>query len=501
MKNSRRAACASAAGTLAMVLLSTTVFASSHREAPRITEMPKLDGTDFYMFNSYEPGRTGYVTLVANYIPLEDPYGGPNYFTLDHHGYYDIDIDNTGSGRPDIIFRFKFSEHNRNIALNIGGKSVAIPLVDAGPIGVNGNPADNANQNVFETFTLTMIRGPGSAQQVTDAESGGAVFAKPIDNIGIKTLPNYAQYAQNFVRPINIPGCGPGRLFVGQRKDPFVVNLGQTFDLVNYAHPIGEQYAKAGHDDLADKNVTSLELEVPASCLTPNGDPVVGGWTTSSMAHPRDNHDGNFDFDHGDVDHRDADRGDVDYEQVSRLGNPLVNELVIGLKDKDKFNSSVPANDAQFATYVTNPTVPAIIASIFSSAGIVAPKVPRNDLVAVFLTGLKGLNQPAHLQTPSEEMRLNTSIAPVAAQSQSRLGVIGGDNAGYPNGRRPGDDVVDITLRVAMGRLYTLGLFGSPSDAPSGSLDFTDGAYVDSTFFDDTFPYLKTPLGGSPNGQ
>ncbi|MEL7187466.1 MAG: DUF4331 family protein, partial [Pseudomonadota bacterium] len=171
--------------------------------------------------------------------------------------------------------------------------------------------------------------------------------------------------------------------------------------------------------------------------------------------------------------------------------SPLVNEVVIGLPDKDRFNHSEPADDGQFATYVTNPTLPALIEILFPAA--VAPTAfPRNDLVAAFLTGVDGLNQPLNV-TASEMLRLNTVIAPVTAPQQSPLGVLAGDNAGYPNGRRPGDDVVDIALRVVMGVLL------DPTDAPAGQLPFTDGAYVDASFFDETFPYLQTPLPGSPN--
>ena len=256
-------------------------------------------------------------------------------------------------------------------------------------------------------------------------------------------------------------------MFAGQRKDPFVVNLGETFDLVNYANPIGEQYDASAKDDLANKNVTSLILELPYGCFLNGKDPVIGGWTTSSEGFG-------------------TEKGPRTYKQVSRLANPLVNELVIGLKDKDAFNASLPANDAQFLTYVSNPTVPVLIQALFPST--TAPtSYPRTDLEAVFLTGVKGLNQPLSV-TPSEEMRLNTSIPPTPYASQSRLGVIGGDNAGYPNGRRPGDDVVDITLRVAMGRLISLGLF--PGNAPSGMLDFTDGAYTDATHYDKIWPYI-----------
>ncbi len=186
------------------------------------------------------------------------------------------------------------------------------------------------------------------------------------------------------------------------------------------------------------------------------------------------------------------------WTQVSRLGMPLVNEVVIGLKDKDRFNHSKPSADGQFADYVTNPTLPALVEVLYGSAGAKAPtNFPRNDLVAAFLTGVKGLNQPAKV-TASEMLRLNTSIAPVAQGAQKRLGVIDGDNAGFPNGRRPGDDVVDIALRVVMGKLCTLNLGCAPSDAPAGGLHFTDGAYLDDSFFGNAFPYLKTPLAGSP---
>jgi len=175
--------------------------------------------------------------------------------------------------------------------------------------------------------------------------------------------------------------------------------------------------------------------------------------------------------------------------QVSRLGMPLVNEVVIGLKDKNKFNNSRPKNDGQFALYVTNPTLPALLNVLF---GVTPPCLPRTDLVAAFLTGVPGLNQPADV-VASEMLRLNTTTPVTPAGLQNNLGVIGGDAAGFPNGRRPGDDVIDITLRVAMGVLL-------PVDcAPSGQLPFTDGAFVDDGFFDDSFPYLRTPIAGSPN--
>jgi hypothetical protein len=179
---------------------------------------------------------------------------------------------------------------------------------------------------------------------------------------------------------------------------------------------------------------------------------------------------------------------------------PLVNEIVIGLKDKNKFNNSEPKDDGQFADYVTNPTLPALLEILFGGAGVKAPtNFPRTDLVAAFLTGVDGLNKPANV-TASEMLRLNTAIPPTPNASQDRLGVLGGDNAGFPNGRRPGDDVVDIELRVAMGVLCTLNIGGcKPSDAPAGTLHYTDGAFTWSKFFPAAFPYLQAPIPGSPN--
>ncbi len=470
---------ASAAIMAATLGLAPAAFASSHREAPLITQLPKLDSTDVYLFRSYEAGRSDFVTLIANYQPFQEPYGGPNYYTMDPNAVYDINVDNKGTGSPEMTFRFRFTNQNNGLSLNIGGKQVPVALTELGQITSPVPPT----QNVVETYTISLVTyvdGRAVETPVTNAADGGTVFNKPVDNIGNKTIPDYAGYAAQFIYGVHIPGCDvPGRAFVGQRKESFVVNLGETFDLVNYAHPVGEEYANTTANSIGGKNISSLEVEVPIKCLVNGADPVVGAWTTASkMVKGKD--------------------GNEKLKQESRLGNPLVNELVIGLPDKDKFGASVPANDGQFLTYVTNPTIPALIEALF---GVKAPTAfPRTDLVAVFLTGVTGLNAPANLVNPGEEMRLNTSIPPVAKGGQNRLGVIGGDTAGYPNGRRPGDDVVDITLRVAMGRLFTLGLFGTPADAPSGGLDFTDGAFVDSNMFGQAFPYLTTPIPGSPQG-
>jgi hypothetical protein len=295
------------------------------------------------------------------------------------------------------------------------------------------------------------------------------------------------------VYEFNFPGCtagnGRGRVFVGQRKEPFAVNIGEIFDLVNL-NPLEARNAEL--NPLEEKAITTFAIEVPAACLMKNaGSPVIGAWQTSAVPRSRVlNNNPSFG--------RVSTNGG-DFVQVSRLGMPLVNEVVIGLKDKDLFNSASPKGDAALATYITNPTLPAILQLLF---GVVAPtNIPRTDLVATFATGIQGVNFLSD-GAPHEMTRLNTSIPAVAAAQQNSLGVLGGDNAGFPNGRRPGDDVVDIELRVAMGALcHALpGVFCNPADAPSGTLPFTDGVLQDASQFDSTFPYLRPPLPGSPNG-
>lgn len=461
-------------------------IASSHREAPYITKHPKVDATDFYMFTSYEAGRSDYVTLVADYIPLQDPAGGPYFYMMDPNALYEIHIDNNGDAKEDLTFQFRFTNTLKDTKLTVGGRPVSIPLLNSGPI----SPGNTTALDITESYSASVVRGnrrSGTRQPITNANGGDATFAKPVDNIGNKSIPDYPAYAASHVYDINIPGCtGVGRMFVGQRKDPFVVNVGEIFDLIN-TNPLGPVNGEA--DDLAKKNITSLELEVPKSCLVSSSGPIIGGWTTASLRQAM-------------VLRTEPEFGKSSKEggpwmQVSRLSMPLVNEVVIGTKDKDRFNASRPENDARFAEYVTNPTLPALIEILYPSAP--APtNFPRNDLVAVFLTGVPDLNQPSGV-TPAEMMRLNTSTAPTLGTAQNNLGVIGGDNAGYPNGRRPGDDVVDISLRVVMGKLCKLSIGCVPTDAAAGDGEFTDGAFVDSTFFEDAFPYLRNPLAGSPN--
>jgi hypothetical protein len=504
---------------VAATLAAAATQASSHREAPNITRLPAVDATDFYLFNSYEPGREDYVTVIANYLPLQDPYGGPNYFPLDQDAQYAIHIDSNGDAREDLTFQFRFRNRLANqghgLALDIGGETVAVPLKNIGPVARGDRSALNFN----ESYTIRAIRGIGdnsTAADVTRVSNGSQVFVKPYDFVGTKTfgsVENYERYARSYIYDINIPGCPlPGRVFVGQRDEPFAVNLGRVFDLVNLvpvdgsAFPGGIEQDPA-NDIIADKNVTAITLELPKECVTRPGNGVIGGWTTASLRATRTAV--------VPVDGGPAETASGPWVQVSRLSNPLVNEVVIGLPDKDAFNASKPRDDGQFATYVTNPTLAALLDVLFRDAvnatlgtsipNLAPSNLPRVDLVTAFLTGFAGVNQQAIVR-PAEMVRLNTGIAATPAAQQSTFGVAGGDLAGYPNGRRPGDDVVDIALRVVMGRLcHPLTIGGGsvdlglcePADAPVGTAPFTDGAPVSAADFDRRFPYLRTPFPGS----
>ncbi|HJW11639.1 MAG TPA: DUF4331 domain-containing protein, partial [Albitalea sp.] len=274
------AVCATLAG-----LCAAPAQASSHREAPFITTQPKVDATDLYMFASYEPGRDGYVTLITDYLPLQAPYGGPNYFTLDQNALYEIHIDNNGDAKEDLTFQFRFKNKLNNVTLPIGGKNVAIPLIQAGTVTDVKSPS----LNVSESYTVDLVRGDrrsGTRAAITNAANGSAVFDKPVDNIGTKTIPDYAAYAAKHIYNVAVPGCAmPGKLFVGQRKDPFAVNLGTIFDLVNAPVSVitDPTQINAVPNTIDDANVTTLAMEVHKSCLTAGSDPVIGAWTTASL--------------------------------------------------------------------------------------------------------------------------------------------------------------------------------------------------------------------------
>jgi hypothetical protein len=491
------------------------VYASSHREAPFITENPKVDATDFYVFNSYETGRAGFVTIIANYQPLQDAYGGPNYFALDPDAIYEIHVDNDGDAQEDITFQFDFAAALANggdgLTLDVGPpgdvRTIAVPFVNLGPVSA----ADTSNQNLLETYTVNIIRGDrrtGTATPIVNATDGAMTFAKPLDNIGTKSIADYPAYAAAHVYSITIPGCATAgsRMFVGQRADGFAVNLGQIFDLVNLdldaatpqANPLGP--ADQGMNILGGKNVVTLALEVPATCLNDSADTTFGAWTSASLRQARVlNPTATFTA---------PTREGGPWAQVSRLGMPLVNEVVIGIPDKDRFNATEPFEDpGLFGDYVTHPALPEVIEILFGALGVQAPNnFPRADLVSVFLTGVPGVNDTAGA---AEMIRINTAIPATAIASQNFKGALdcftrtatggmldlgnpGCDPAGFPNGRRPIDDVVDIALRVVMGYLAPTG------DSPSGGLPFVDGAFNGSAAFSSTFPYLGTPRAGAP---
>jgi hypothetical protein len=497
----------------AALALAGAANASSHREAPFISGAPKVDASDFYMFNSYETGRSDYVTLIANYQPMQNGFDGPNYHALDPNALYEIHIDNDGDGKEDLTFQFRFKATVANggtgLTVAVGSTQQDIAPMQNGVVSVPNDP----HLQVNESYTVTLVRGDrrtGATAMLTDAGGGGSSFAKPFDNAGEKTIPNYAAYAAAHVYTVNIPGCsGTGKVFVGQRQDPFAVNLGVVFDMVDAPVSVLTDPSAIGASvsSLDKLNVTTLALEVPKACLVAGTDPVIGGWTTASLRQTRV------------LDptpkagYQTTDREGGAWTQVSRLGMPLVNELVIGLKDKDRFNASKPKDDAQFLGYVTNPSYPKLLESYLGAPGIAPTNIPRNDLVTVFLTGIAGVNEPA-AGSPAEEMRLNTSIAAVPFAQQNRLGIVGNilaggnDNAGYPNGRRPKDDVVDITLVAAMGGLCvangtgnSLG-FGAdcnPAVVPLGNNVFNLNDTVDQATrpFLAGFPYLNTPVPGT----
>jgi hypothetical protein len=517
-------------GAWLLLAASCGAMASSHREAPFITTSPKVDGTDFYMFRSYEGvapngtgGRSDYVTLLANYQPLQGPYGGPNYFSMDPNALYEIHVDNNGDGREDITYQFRFKNTLKGTALTIGGASVPIPLIQSGAVS---GPND-ANLNVNETYTVTVVTGDrrkGAVAAMTKA-NGAATFEKPVDNIGTKTIADYAGYAAQHIHTVTVPGCpvgkNQGRVFVGQRQEGFAVNLGAIFDLVNapaavLLNPANKDAAGMGGQHYIQKNnVTTMALEIHKDCLVAGSETVIGGWTTASLRQARllNGKPG--------AGNDKSERAGGAWTQVSRLGNPLVNEVVIGLPDKDKFNASAPKDDAQFLNYVINPTLPALLSTVLGAA--VAPtNLPRTDLATTFLTGITGVNKPT-TPTPSEMLRLNTAIAPVPFASQNRLGVAGNalaggtDNAGFPNGRRPKDDVVDIALVAMVGGLCVIngdndalklnsipGVAGvtsacKPSSVPLGAsaADIHDAVDQATVPFLPNFPYLSTPLPGA----
>ena len=400
--------------------------ASSHREAPLIAGLPQLDNTDVYAFVS--PDAPDKVTLIGNWIPFEEPAGGPNFYPFAERTGYEFNIDSTGDSVTDIRYRWVFKNHYKN------GNTF---LYNTGQV----DSLDDPDLNFTQTYTLSRWTQATGYKVVL----GNAPVAP--SNVGKASMPNYGA-----LRNAAIKSYGSGaKSFAGQAEDPFFADL-RIFDLL-----YGADLSEVGNDTLARYSVNTIALQVPKAELLGGGDPIFGVWSTTSPLNSINTP-----------------------IQVSRLGNPLVNEVVIPVKDKDKFNASKPVNDPQFLSYVTDPELARLFQTVH---GIPAPATPRNDLVQLFLTGLPGLNKDANYTRPGEMLRLNTSIPPAA--TPNRLGVIGGDKAGYPNGRRLADDVVDISLQVVEGELV-----GRPND-------LSDKVNANDKAFGAHFPYVALPVSGS----
>ena len=425
--------------------------ASSHREAPLVAQDPMADNTDVYAFVS--PDAPDTVTLIANFIPFQKPDGGPNFYSFDPNVVYEIHVDNNGDAVEDITYQWRFTTEVRNPATF---------LYNTGPV----TSLDDPDLNVRQFYRLTRVDGPRRTGAVTELS---ARLPVPPPNIGPRSTPNYGALGGGIqALPGNIA------VFAGQRDEGFYVDLG-IFDLLGVG-------SGATEDSTAGFNVSSLAIRVPKSALARGGttptntsDPsaVIGVWSTASRFATRT-------LSAGAQQHSGA------LVQVSRLGNPLVNEAVIDLARKDAFNGIEPTSDAVALDRVTDPEVPKLLKAIFN---VDSPPAPRNDLVTIFLTGIPGLNQPLNVR-PAEMLRLNMAIPPT--NSPNRMGVLGGDLAGFPNGRRPGDDVLDIVLQAAAGGTPLTPAYNrSPNNSLGDGVSRNDVPYLTS------FPYLGIPQAGN----
>ena len=454
---------------------------SSHMDAPRVLMDPLVDSTDFYAFRSYEPGQENTVTLIANYAHVQSPSEGPVFRTFDPRARYEIHIDNDGDAREDITYRFRFRNQPTPITVPVGPPGfetlVEVPFKTNGPV----TSSSNANLSELELFTIEMILGDretGTKTTITNASTGSSTFQKPVDNIGSKTIADYSSYADDHVYDINLPGGDVGRVFVGQRKDSFAGAIDKLIDLIDL-DLLGP--TTGATNEYENKNISTIAIEVPIAALTAGGDPVIGAWTTASLPRTRKLMQ--------EPTRRPSQLSSPRrYDQVSRMAAPLISKLLLGMSDKDKYNQGEPKDDGRFLSSIYNPALPELIQT---ATGLTAPNFfPRADLGALYTEGFFGLNLPQNI-TVAEMLRLDTSWPATPAASQLDLGPLVGDPAGFPNGRRPGDDAVDITLRIVMGALL------DPVSAPSGLLPYTDGVGIGATDFDTSFPYLLDPIAAS----
>jgi hypothetical protein len=448
--------------------------ASSHREAPLISSDPLADATDTYVFIA--PDSPDKVTFVGNWIPLEEPAGGPNFYNFGDDVLYEFDIDNNGDAKEDIAYAFKFRTE-------IADDSTF--LYATGPI----TSLDDENFNIRQFYDVFKREGKGGYKQIASD------VPVPPNNIGPTSTPNYDALASAAIA--DLPGGG--KVFAGQRDDPFFVDLGGVFDLATIRVLPGNQ--GGGIDGVGGFNTNSIVFQVPiaevASCRcdpaasmssshNPNsnsmGDGIIGVWTDTYRNRVR-------------IIQKDGSEDSVGkFRQVSRLGSPLVNEVVIPLEKKDLFNASDPKDDGQFLPFVMNSDLAEKLNAVYNGVVSPIPETGRQDLVTVFLTGIPGVNQPAKV-TPSEQLRINLAIKPdnAGCASGSRLGVIGGDVCGFPNGRRLADDVTDVAIRaVACG--YGFDFPPCVDSAPNNLLG--DGVDANDKAFLAGFPYVASPHSG-----
>jgi hypothetical protein len=447
----------------------STATASSHREAPLISDDPSADNTDLYAFVS--PDAPDTVTIVANYIPFEDPAGGPNYYRFDPSALYEIKIDNTGDGKEDVTYQFRFKT-------TVGNPGTF--LYNTGPVGSDGT---SPNLNVKQTYTVTRVTGSGGRfGGYGDRTVLASDVTVPPANVGPRSNPTYDAYA-------GVKDLGGGRkVFAGPRDDSFFVDLGSIFDLgglrpFNAFHLL-PLVAAAGQDGVRNYNVHSIALQVPKTDLlkAPAANGTIGIYASASRPQLRVLRKGSSDAFGPMV-------------QVSRLGNPLVNEVIIPVGKKDYWNGSDPSDDSQFLDQYRKPELTGLVNLLY-------PPLPdaatdgRDDLVAVLLTGVPGLNFTG--DTKADLLRLNTAIPPT--KNPKRLGALDGDFQGFPNGRRLADDVTDIELRaVACGYGPILGAappagLGLCNLSPNNAIG--DGVDTNEQSFLPQFPYVAAPNQG-----
>src|SRR3954471_3219375 len=450
-----------AAIVAAALVAAALSIGSSHREAPNTAADPTADDTDVYAFSAND--APGSLTVVANWIPLEDPAGGPNFFNFDPKAHYYVNVDNTGDGRHDMRYEFAF----RTIVRNPNSFAAALPPVRS---------LNDANLNVRQGYTITRETYGRKGKLRSEKVLGRNLPAVP-SNIGPKTMPDYNALAQQGIRTLG----GGGKVFVGQRDDPFFVDLGQTFDSINFRPNVGTGNQGGGKDDLAGYNTNSIVLQVPEAKVTRDrravadakaANAVVGVWSSTERRRLQVTNDVSGKGSRG------------KWVQVSRLGNPLVNEVVIPLGKKDQFNRTQPQNDAKnYGAYVVKPEL-AHLMNVLFNLGV--KETGRTDIVTGLLTGVPKLNQISSKPAAADTLKINLGVPPSA--TPNRFGVLAGDNAGFPNGRRLGDDVVDIELRVIGGFLI------------GHKLPLGDGVDQNDKPFLTTFPYVAPPTAGFDSG-